>query len=307
MNALEKFLAVVSRHKLLGWTGLLMYAMAVIFPHDLVQYYVNEIAIHYTHKRLYQGAATGGVVLAVLVSLIFLWGLRRQPQWLSIGVCWLITLTLIIATWWTFMANNTELVHFPQYFPEGLILLALTRAPVDSIAWGTIFGGFDECFQYWFIVQGKPVPYDFNDIFMDLLGTAAGVVFAMTFMRTERPGFVSGWWKGVMKRPGILAICAIVATGIVLWATGIMVVYEAAGAAPHLFSLSRQTHLPFWFSISFLGPRTFHELSPVEGPILILMALGLYSLMDRYFQISAPNLQGGAAGGADSVHAISKR
>jgi hypothetical protein len=248
---------------------------------------VNEIANHYTHKRLYRGAAIGAEVLAVFFTLIFAWFLRRQPQRAAIGFAWLVTMLLMIGTWWTFMANNTELVHFPQYFPEGLVLLALTESPVEAIAWATIFGGIDECYQYWFLVQNRPVPYDFNDIFMDLLGAAAGVVFAMTLVRTQRRVSTAGWWKDVLKRPGILAVFGFIAAGIVLWATGKMVIYEAPGAPAHWFALSRQTHLPFWFSVDFLGPRTFHELSPLEGPILLLLALAFYSLLDWRLRISA--------------------
>ena len=291
MRFLQGLLAAIHRNKRWGWIGLLIYVPSVIFPHDTVQYYVNEIANRVTHKRLYQGAAVCGVALATLVSLVFAWRVRTQPERVTIGVSWLVTLLLIVGTWWTFMANNVELVHFPQYFPEGMVLLALTVSPVESIAWATIFGGFDECFQYWFLVKGKPVPYDFNDIFMDLLGAAAGVIFAMTLMRTERRNVTPGWWKSALKRPGVLAIFGFLASGIVLWAVGLMTLYEAPGAPHHWFSLSRQTHLPFWFSIDFLGPRTFHELSPVEGPLLLLVALAFYSWLDRRLRISAPRLK----------------
>src|SRR5271155_4360033 len=242
MGFLERSLAAIHRHKVWGWIGLLMYVPAVIFPHDTVQYYVNEIAMRFTHKRLYRGAAFGAEAIGVLLSLMLAWRIRRQPERLTISLAWSVTLLLMVGTWWGFMANNVELVHFPQYFPEGLVLLALTTSPVESIAWATIFGGLDECFQYWFLVKGKPVPYDFNDIFMDLLGAAAGVAFGMTLIRTQRRTDVAGWWKNVLKRPGILAVFGALAAGIVMWATGVMVLYEAAGAPRHWFSLSRQTH-----------------------------------------------------------------
>jgi hypothetical protein len=230
----------------------------------------------------------GAISIGVVATALFLWAVRRQPERRAIGIMWLGTLALFVGTWWMFMANNTELVHFPQYFPEGMVLLALTASPVDSIAWATVFGGLDECFQYWVIVKGKPVPYDFNDIFMDLLGGAAGVVFAMALMRTERRKSTAGWWKDVLKRPGILVILSLVAAGIGLWAAGVMTMYEAVNAPPHWFSLSRQKNLPFWFSApNFLGPRTFHELSPIEGPLLILIAIAVCSALDRRYRISA--------------------
>ena len=289
MGFLRNALAAISRHKAWGWIGLLIYAPSVIFPHDTVQYYANQIAIRYTHKRLYQGSAAVAVLLGAMATLMLLWALRRRPLRRSIGMLWLLTILFFVGTWWMLMANNTELVHFPQYFPEGMVLLALTGSPVESIAWATFFGGLDECFQYWVIVKGKPVPYDFNDIFMDLLGGVAGVVFAMALMRTERRGSAPGWWKGVLKRPGVVVILGVVAAGFMLWATGPMVIYEAPGAPPHWFAMTRQTHLPFWFSApNFLGPRTFHELSPAEGPILLLAALAAWSLLDKHFRISAP-------------------
>jgi hypothetical protein len=292
MRILARLLAAISRHKILGWIALLIYVPSVIFPHDTVQYYANEIAIRYTHKRLYQGSAVGAIFIGVVLTLMFLRAVRRQPERRAITMLWVLTVLLSVGTWWMFMANNTELVHFPQYFPEGMMLLALTASPVESIAWATVFGGLDECFQYWVIVKGKPVPYDFNDIFMDLLGGAAGVVFAMALMRTERRKSEPGWWKGVLKRPGIALIPCLIVAAIGLWATGFMTLYEAPNAPPHWFSLSRQTTLPFWFSApNFLGPRTFHELSPLEGPMVLLITLGGWSLLDKRFRISAPEAE----------------
>ena len=289
MQILQRLLAAINQHKVWGWIGLLIYVPLVIFPHDTVQYYANEIAIKYTHKRLYQGSAVAAIVIGVVATLLFLWAVRRQQERRAITILWFVTLLVFVGTWWIFMANNTELVHFPQYFPEGMVLLALTASPVESIAWATIFGGLDECFQYWVVVKGKPVPYDFNDIFMDLLGGAAGVLFAMALMRTERRRETAGWWKRVLKRPGIIIVLAVLVAGIGLWAAGVMTLYEAPTAPPHWFSLSRQTNLPFWFSApNFLGPRTFHELSPTEGPLWLLLVFGAWSLLDKRFKVSAP-------------------
>lgn len=276
----------IHRHKVWGWLLLLIYAPLVTFPHDAVQYYVNEIAIRYTHKRLYEAAAVLGIISAIAVTLAFLDAVRRRRPGLMVAGFWFLTIALIVATWWGFMANNTELVHFPQYFPEGLLLLALTGSAMEAVAWATFFGGLDECFQYWFLVKGKPVPYDFNDIFMDLLGAAAGVVFALAFLRLDRREQDESWIRETFRRPGVVLIIGIMVFAVVLWAGGFMTLYEAPGASPHWFSLSRQTKLPFWFSIGFLGPRTFHELSPMEGPIVNLLGISLYALIDRRYRIA---------------------
>jgi len=285
-NHVGAALGWIHRHKRWGWLLLLIYAPLVTFPHDVVQDYVAQIANRYTHKRLYQGAAVIGIAIGVLVTVAFFRAVRRFKAAPIVSKFWILTLALIVTAWSGFMANNVEIVHFPQYFPEGVLLLALTGSAMEAVAWGTFFGGLDECFQYWFLVRGKPVPYDFNDIFMDLLGTAAGVVFALSFLRLERRNPKEPWSRETFCRPGTILIAGVVALAILLWAGGLMTLYEAPGAPPHWFSLSRQTKLPFWFSIGFLGPRTFHELSPVEGPLVNLAGIALYSLITRRYRIA---------------------
>jgi hypothetical protein len=104
----------------------------------------------------------------------------------------------------------------------------------------------------------------------------------------ERRKQFAGWSKRTLRRPGVVALLVVLASGVLLWATGLMVLYEAPGAPPHWFSLSRQTRLPFWFSVDFLGPRKFHELSPLEGPLLLLAALGFYAWIDRRLAVRWP-------------------
>jgi len=57
---------------------------------------------------------------------------------------WMVTLALIAFTWRAFTANNVELVHYPQYVPEGMALLALTLSPAESLAWIVLCACFDE-------------------------------------------------------------------------------------------------------------------------------------------------------------------
>jgi len=289
MTIASRVLAGFQRHKVIGWVVLLVYAALVTFPHNTVQYYANEIAIHYTHARLYQGSAICAAAIAIVINVWLLIRLRRAAERSTILIAWVLTMLLTWGAWSGLTANNTEFVHYPQYFPEGVILLALTGSPVEAIAWATILGGIDEAYQYTFIVNNRPVPYDFNDIVMDIAGAAAGVIFAMAFLPTERRKNVAGWIRSTLKRPGIAAVIGILVSGILLWAAGLMTFYERPGAPPHWFSLSRQTKLPFWFSVDFLGPRKFHELSPLEGPIAIVLILGLYALLDRRVVIGAPS------------------
>ena len=180
----------------------MIYVPSVIFPHDTVQYYVNEIAIQYTHKRLYQGSAVAAIAVGVIATLMFL---GRPAATLTPGDQCRVDRSRCSCSWgrggysWrTIRSSFTS----PNTSRKASCFLRLTASPLESIAWSTIFGGLDECFQYWVIVKGKPVPYDFNDIFMDLLGGVSGVVFAMALMRVERAGARSRVVEGCLETSG---------------------------------------------------------------------------------------------------------
>lgn len=279
------------RRRLWGWIGLLAYAAAVTFPHEPVQYIVNEIANRITHKRLYQLSAAILLVQGALLTWFLFKRLAKHTERRTLTVFWVLTIFLIWCAWRFFTANNVELVHYPQYIPEGMALLALTLSPAESMAWIALFGGLDEAFQY-SALKGATL-WDFNDIFMDLLGGAAGIVFAMVWLtyeprsdpRRDPSGRAPASWKSILLRPGILVILSLVAAGILLWSCGLMVLYRDA-SPHHWFSLSHVRMPAFWFQVPANGPNKYHTLSPVEGPILILATIALYSTLDRRLRFS---------------------
>jgi hypothetical protein len=282
---ITRFLEFIHRHPRWGCAGLLAYAAAVTFPHENVQWLMNEIAIRITHRHLYRLSAEIGVAEAVVVTAVMIYGLRKQQARATLVVFWILTLALIGFARGAFTANDLELVHYPQYIPEGMILLALTLSPAESLAWVVIFGCLDEGYQYAVLSWWRPVPFDFNDVFMDLAGGAAGVVLAMTFLRCTRRDAAPQNGPPLWKRPGIIAILGITATGILLWASGFMLLFEDKTDTRHWFSLSRFRAPAFWFMVETNGPDKYHTLSPIEGPILIFATIALYALLDRRVRI----------------------
>jgi hypothetical protein len=259
----------------------------VTFPHQQVQNVVGQWGRQFTLKRVYQGSVTIAVIEALVLTFLFVRAIRGQTDRRWLMAYWLLSFALMIGTWRLFTANNTELVHYPQYFPEGVALLALTLSPAESLAWIAIFGGLDEAYQYTYLVAGRPLPFDFNDVYMDLAGGAAGVIFAIAVLGWTRKSERRESIGKFLKKPGIALLLGIVITGLLLLASGKMLLYEAEGSASHWFSLSRLETPTFWyFSPNILGPHHFHELSPAEGTILILATIALYGLLDRTLAIS---------------------
>jgi len=291
----SRLLAALHLHPRRGWAGLLVYAAAATFPHEQVQYLVAELASRITHKRLYQASAAILLIEGALATLVIFKRRSGQAGNRRIAAFWMLTLVLIWGTWHALTANNTELVHYPQYFPEGVALAALTLSPVESLAWVTLFGGLDEAFQYAVLMRGRAVPWDFNDIYMDLLGGAAGVLFAMVFLRRRAPEAPLPW-KRILARPGVALILAIAIAGIALWSFGWMALYTDSTSAHPWFALSRVRLPSFWFLDPANGPNRYHTLSPIEGPLLILATLALYATLDRRLRISPPRARAAVLG-----------
>jgi hypothetical protein len=288
MGYLRAFLAALHRRPRWGWAALVLYAAAATFPHEFVQYEVNEFQIRIGGlHRLYLVSAAITLALGALCTFVVFKSLAGQPGRLRLAAFWFLTLALIFGAWGSLTANNVELVHYPQYLPEGMALLALTLSPAESLAWVVVFGGLDECFQYWDLMGGHPVPYDFNDVYMDLLGGAAGVVLAMALLRCNPRGAIPAPWKRILKRPGVVVVLSLTALGILLWACGLMLLYKDAANPHYWFALSRVKLPAFWFIVPANGPGKYHTLSPIEGPILILATIALYATLDRRLRISS--------------------
>ncbi|HLX44200.1 MAG TPA: hypothetical protein VKR43_12235 [Bryobacteraceae bacterium] len=287
MRAVERFLAAIHRHPRWGWAGLIVYAALVTFPHEQVQLLIGKISFYTGLKLIYQTSAAVTVTLGIVFTLVVIRRTAGRPERRVVLGYWLLTLALIGGTWRLLTANNTELVHYPQYVPEGLALVALTLSPVESIAWVTILGGLDEGNQYAFLTTGRAVPFDFNDIYMDLLGGTIGVLLGVALLPGDGRGQTwKGTWTGILKRPGVAAVLSIVGAGVVLWALGLMRLHDDKINPHYWFSLSHSDPSMPWLLNRAWSTHKFHELVPVEGPILILATLAIYAALDRRVRVS---------------------
>jgi len=284
MRGLSRFLAAMRGRRWWGWCGLILYAIAVTFPHQPVQDLLSKFTDRFGREPLYHGSVTIALAIGVVLTLMLLAAVwkRRDGKWLA--ALWFLSLALMVAVWRVFMANNTELVHFPQYFPEGVALMALTLSPVEAMAWLAVFGWLDEGYQFIWLTHGRATLLDFNDIYMDLIGGAAGIIFAMALLTWEKRREVTfaEFAQGIFRRPGVRAIGGILAVGAVLLASGKLLVYELPGGPAHWFALSRLQPQPFWyFSPIVLGPHHFHEMMPPEGTLLILLTIPIFAPLER--------------------------
>lgn len=283
---LTRALEWVHARRGVAWALLAVYAVAVSLPHENVQWAVNELAIRIRHANVYRLFATVVTAIGGLLTWRLLHA-NPQPQLPAARRLWFLALLLIAGAWAALTANNVELVHYPQYFPEGVALAALTLSPPEAVAWVAILGGLDESYQYWVLSHGRVTLLDFNDIYMDVLGGIAGIAFAMAFLRGS-PAADGRWLARTVRRPGVLALAGITAAGIALRAAGRMLLVEDKGNPTYWFALGRFQAPSFWAHIVENGPKHYHTLTPLEGMALIGVTVFAVAALCRRFVMEIP-------------------
>src|SRR6185312_14223753 len=297
MKSLERFLAGFRRYKVWAWLGFLIYAAAVTFPHQPVENLVSYFTDRYTNERVWQVFLRSAIAGAAGLTLLFLIAIARLRSWaerMLLAAFWIFSIALMEGIWREFMTNNAELAHFPQYFPEGIALIALTGSATESLVWIAILGGLDEAYQYIFLMAGKPVPFDLNDVYMDLVGGAAGIVLGLALMRCSLREDRRGWLKKLFTAPAVRALTGILAAGLLLLASGRAALYEEIGSSSYWFALSRHVTPGYRYIRPWtFGLRHLHEMTPFEGTAIILITIAFYSTLDRSLQCRAAEINSG--------------
>lgn len=283
-HPLARALSAVHSHPWYSRIGLALYAVIATLPHTKVQWAVNEVAVRIGHPKLYLLTASIVVALGAIFTALLWRGVRGQPQKRLVWGLWLLSIALIFGAWAGLTGNNVELVHYPQYFPEGVLLLALTLSPTEALCWVLLLGGLDEAYQFWLLPRSRVSLYDFNDMYMDLLGGAAGITFAMAFLRCK---FQPARWWSDWRRPGAVLLLSVIGLGVILWALGLMLVVTDKTNTHYWFALGDFRAPSFWAHVQENGPKHYHTFTPVEGAAMLLATIGLYGALCRRLMVSA--------------------
>jgi len=261
-------------------TALVLYTPAVIVPHEAVQSILAHAIQPIGLRNFYAIAAIIGACWLAGLTVFFYRRLVAHPARRSLSAYWMLTTALMLAAWQMLSVNNSELVHFPQYAVSGFLLMLLTRHVTDTLCWVAIAGGLDEAYQYAILRPTWGIPFDYNDVYLDLVGGAAGCLLAAAVLRAIPAT------SGRFRRPGILALTAIAAAGLALIPSGKLVAYQDQNQH-HWIAMSRLRPKGFWFFDATWGPRRIHTLEPWEGPLLIAATLAGFSLLDRRYRFEA--------------------
>jgi hypothetical protein len=126
-------------------------------------------------------ASTGAAVLAVGLVGVLAWYRLSTVVWASLAAA----LGAAVAARQWLMVANIENIHYPQY---ALMVFMLWRGGLSveaSFLGATVLGALDEGYQFLFLPYGRPTYFDWNDIVLNALGAAFGVLLIQPY---RRPG-----------------------------------------------------------------------------------------------------------------------
>lgn len=269
----------------------LMYFLAVSLPHHPFSTWLDDVFIepvgYYPVQHIADIASWVllGVSAALLIRIAYI---HRWRALKHISIL-LLLVALMYATDYYLIVNNIERVHYPQYAMLAL-LLGLSLRNEMLIFFATTFAGFVDEFLQYFMNPMKSNYLDFNDIVLNILGAAAGVVLLMGLRKRLAARELDLDLSGPARYEQIFAAMfrtVMVAGAVVVFVAGLFgrivpLVEQAKDRSVFAvvngkisFIMSFERHDEFWMK-SYFG-KVFHVLSPVEGLVSIaVLALGIW-------------------------------
>jgi hypothetical protein len=221
--------------------------LAGVFLHLPVTDFCDWLARVYGFSA-YDSAVRAGFIALGAGAGLAIW-LRPVPARLTLGLAATALLMLTAIAHRIIVVNAVESIHYPQYaLVTWLVARAGTRLETAWLA-GTALGAIDEGYQAVALPRGAPDYFDWNDVVLNGIGAAFGILLVLAFTRPAdgRPTF----------RPAGLR-----------WTIVITAIVIAGILSPPIWS-------PF-FELT-PGGREFHRLAASEA---IVILAGIYASVD---------------------------
>lgn len=158
--------------------------------------FISYLLLHLPTSDVFDGMArrfgfipydrTTRVVFAAAGVLLWGWLWQAPPDRRAAIRRSLLMITIVLGYALGMLAvNGIEAIHLPQYVVLVLMLMA-TGFSVES-AWllATVLGAIDELWQWQLLRRARPEYFDWNDVVLNAIGAAAGVLIASRWRWTR--------------------------------------------------------------------------------------------------------------------------
>jgi hypothetical protein len=174
-------MGIVARSKTVAARILpLIYFLTVFLPHHPFSYWLDNVFIKPVgfHSVQHIADIASWILLAVVAAVCIRIAILHRWNALRHFSVMILLVLLMYATDYYLIVNNIERIHYPQYAFLALLLGVSLRGET-LIFFGTAFAEFLDEFLQYAMDPMKTNYLDFNDIVLNILGAAAGVVLLM--------------------------------------------------------------------------------------------------------------------------------
>ena len=252
--------------------------LSILYPliHDTASKPFNWAVAQFGHKTFHLYLNVFFIV--ILISLVYLLysKIKVHPERKHLCIYGSATLLCILTAYATLMPYRSEGIHFIQYGLLGIIVTPLAPSLFYAIVLTTFVGYLDEYYQY-FITEKYYL--DFNDLVLNIFGSAMGVIIAYGLWRRPTTEGQKYNFKNIWGTPysAIFMLALIVLAGLGFGYFSVFI------DASEVYPLARHTEeifdRDFWYTVSF--DVTWHRIRTYPGLLIMCLLPLLYLRIDN--------------------------
>lgn len=255
-------------HRGLNVALLLAYVAFILFGHaPFVRVSISVMtALTLPVYNLVVAALTASFGIAFVALMLFF--LRKYGPDRSRQIFYLVSIVLLLVLHHMLLFEmNIEVIHAALYAGLALVLFPFTRSPGATIVLAMPVMMVDEWYQYIVLYPEHVLYFDFNDILMDMLGSATmlcGIwVMGVRLNSPDRP---------FLLRKEAIMLAFLVGCYLLAVCTCLVAQFPDNGCDHTWLVLNRlYDPLQFWRAHPFTG-RVYHAMPPAAGMVVITLA-----------------------------------
>ena len=270
MNSLIK---ILHANKWMNVIILFVYYLLVVLPHEKVGIIIAKIFEGQSRENYNLITLLIALVLFVILFTIIIRTVISHKERNLLILYFSITILYVLLCFNILFVMNIESIHFIQYAVFAILCYPLLNNFFQTLVFATIAGAFDEAYQYFYLAPNRTDYFDWNDVIINLVGAAIGVLILKTYLIKHIK-----LSKKFFKSPVFYFLCMIVLVVIALMSTGVLTVFsddESIAA----YTLVKVIPEGFWSYPP--GPYVkYHVVMPMEGLIIISILWLFYYRLD---------------------------
>lgn len=269
-----RFLNFLEKNFWLNVLLVIIYFLMVTLPHEWVGLQTVKVFGEMSRDQY------NLIILLIGVGILFLYliplfsNLRKiENKFIPIAFL-LFTIFLTVLTFNTLVIINIEIIHFIQYAVLAILVFPIFKRFLPSLFKVMMLGTVDEAYQYYYLAPERTNYFDFNDVILNTVGAAFGLVFLRTY--PDIKNFYSQKSKYNTKSVFLIWVSFLIVFFVFI-KTSLIQVWPSENGDDHWSLLVKKVPEGFW---SIVHPNvTYHVILPLEGLIYMSILLIIYSFL----------------------------